>query len=150
ALAMTVLMVAPLGYATWREAFSVLAAASIVIALAAIVWNMRGLLIERVMDFILRRVSPEPILAKTKSDTHHVICATEAQLGETLYFAQHSIRVRGHTPYAADLPTARIVRASAAFPLAFPPVFLRGVPVPIVSSVPMADGSSLLYGPVLM
>jgi predicted acylesterase/phospholipase RssA len=125
---MAVLFV-PLLYLAWRQGLALIAAIIYTIGVTAFVWSLRGPLIERTIAQVLRRVGTAETLADLmdRSTTHHVICATEAQLGETVYFAPDAIRLRGHEPYAADLPAARAVRASAAFPLAFPPVFLLGI-----------------------
>jgi predicted acylesterase/phospholipase RssA len=132
----------------WRTGVGVLSIVGITLTFVAFVWSLRGRLIERNFEELLRRVAHRTNLTDIESGTHHIICATEAQLGETIYFAPDAIRLRGHPPYLADLPTARVVRASAAFPLAFPPVFLKGVPY-YLNPIPMIGGISVRYGPLL-
>jgi predicted acylesterase/phospholipase RssA len=137
-----------LAHTEWRQGLALIAGVATSIASAALIWNTRGRLLERTMEALFARVSPSAVFSEVKSATRHIICATEIQLGETVYFAQDAISVRGHDPYTSQLPTARLVRASAAFPLAFPPVIVNGVPW-YVSWVPMAEGKSWSFGPQL-
>ena len=134
ALGIILLVAAPFGLAllvavpAWREAMAWLAATALALAALAALYTLRGRLIQRTFDALLRGDGPSPRLADARAATHHVFCATEAQFGETLYRASDRIRSRHFDDVApGDLPTASAVRASAAFPGAFPPFFLRGV-----------------------
>lgn len=119
--------------AAWRLALAWLGAATLAGAGLAVVWGLRGHLIQRNFETLLEqalteRASGHPRLADVHTQTHHVFCATEVQVGDTAYLAHDAIRSRGFKPVGPGrMPTAFAVRASAALPVAFPPAFLPGV-----------------------
>jgi predicted acylesterase/phospholipase RssA len=114
----------------WRMGLSVLGALLATAAGIAYVWNLRGWLIENKFDEMLQRIGTGTKLGNISSDMHHVFCACEVQLSEMIYLSQHAIFAPSLGIFSSiNIPTARAVRASAAFPFAFPPVFLPGVPI---------------------
>jgi Patatin-like phospholipase len=68
---------------------------------------------------------PTPLSRLKKTGLEHVICATELQSAEQVCFSGEFVYtfLLGHGE-PDDLPLARAVQASAAFPGGFPPVFL--------------------------
>jgi predicted acylesterase/phospholipase RssA len=112
----------------WRHGFAVIAAALAAVGGCLYVWSRRGPLLEQKIDAVLRRVTKTTDLSDMPCAPHHILCATEIQHGETAYFAYDAITIPSLGRFTSEaLPTARAVRASAAFPIAFPPVLLRGV-----------------------
>jgi predicted acylesterase/phospholipase RssA len=113
----------------WRTALAWMGATLLALAAVAALWAQRGPMIQRTFDALLRQAGRSPRLAKAGTTAHHVFCATEAQVGEPVYFARDRIRPLRKVGDVApgQLPTASAVRASAAFPGAFPPFFLPGV-----------------------
>jgi predicted acylesterase/phospholipase RssA len=112
--------------ADWRRALSYLAVAGLVLFLAIGLWAWRGRFVQRSIERLLRKITTEPLLAKMGESPHHVLCATEVQMGVTAYLSHDAIRARSfHSVGPGNLRTARAVRASAAFPGAFPPVIIR-------------------------
>ena len=114
---------------TLRMSLALIAGGIAIVTGVAYVWSLRGDLIEQTFRRLLDTITTRARLADAMSDTHHVICATELQIAETVYFAQDAIRLAKIGAFApGNLATARVVRASAAFPLAFPPVILPRLP----------------------
>jgi hypothetical protein len=116
----------------WRLGLALVDAALLVIISPVVVWAVRGLLIQRHYDHLLRQActghAAAVRLADIRSETDHIFCATEVQFGQTAYLSQNAIRCsffKDATPDA--LPTALAVRASAAFPGVFPPVVVPGI-----------------------
>jgi predicted acylesterase/phospholipase RssA len=139
------LLAAMLASLEWRSGFALVAGVVILIAAVVIVWTLRGQLIEHTMETLVRRITPSTRLENVKSPSRHILCATEVQTSETVYFTKDAIMLRGHRPYSPNLTTARVVCASAAFPLAFPPVIINGIPF---FAIPMFAGP-VSFGPLL-
>jgi transposase-like protein len=122
------LLVLTLGLPTWRHAMAWIAATLLAGTVVAVALELRGRLIEANFDALLSEGGPSPRLADAPGSTHHVFCATEVQYGESVFLARDQIRGRFFEDIGPGrLPTAAAVRASAAFPGAFPPLFLAGV-----------------------
>ena len=112
----------------WRLALSWIATGVLVIGAAAMVWTLRGTLIQHTFQRLLDRLATRSSLADIRTRPHHIFCATEVQFDETAYFAGDAIQARSFSSAApGNIPTAMAVRASAAFPGAFPPVIVRGI-----------------------
>jgi hypothetical protein len=105
----------------WSRGLAVIAAALAAVAASLYVWSLRGPLVERMVEAALRRVTSATRLSDIPAAPCYILCATEVQQGETAYFAHGAITVPSLGRFALDgLPTARAVRASAAFRLSFP------------------------------
>jgi transposase-like protein len=112
----------------WRLALSWIATAVLAVGAAAVVWTLRGTLIQHTFQHLLDRIATLSGLADLRTRPHHVFCTTEIQFDETAYFAGDAIRAKSFRSAApGSLPTAMAVRASAALPGAFPPVIVRGI-----------------------
>lgn len=114
----------------WRYAMSWLAAIAVVLASAALIWTLRGTLIQRTFQRLLNDIRRPTSLDTLPETPHHVFCATEVQLDQSAFFARDAIRVKSKVNAPGAFPTALAIRASAAFPGAFPgafpPVILKG------------------------
>jgi transposase-like protein/predicted acylesterase/phospholipase RssA len=127
-LVVPVLLVLASGAPPWRHAMAWIAASFLLAMATAAFWALRGRLIQHTFDSLLRDGGPSPLLRGAHGETHHVFCATEVQFGETAYLAHDQVRSRHFDRVGPGrLPTAAAVRASAAFPGAFPPFLLTGV-----------------------
>ena len=124
-----VALVATLMDPPWRIALALLGGAFVLAVWLAFVWHLRGKLLETTLGGLLHGNAAESALSAASSAVHHVFCASEVQFSETAYLAPDAIRVPSLGDFApGDLTLTRAVRASAAFPGAFPPVFVPGVP----------------------
>lgn len=112
----------------------------------------RGLVVGRAIGRALFSPEATPTaLADLAGDVDHVICATHLHAGEHVYFSGgfvYAYRFGWGEP--ADLPLHAAVQASAAFPGAFPPRWMRtrrfgfrggrGRPAPLPRLMALADG----------
>jgi hypothetical protein len=111
----------------WRLALTWLAGGFVVLTATIAAYALRGRLIQLNFDGLLQQVSTSQLLRDVHPDPHHIFCATEVQFGETAYLARDIIWGPSFS-FAGPgrLKTAVAVRASAALPVAFPPVILGG------------------------
>jgi predicted acylesterase/phospholipase RssA len=125
-----VLAVAPLAEEEWRAGIAVIAILLIALGALAYVWSQRGALVERMVKSLIGRSGRTTRLAEIASPVQHVFCATEIQLSEPAYLSRDAIETPSLVADFAPggLTTERAVRASAAFPLAFPPVRIPKMP----------------------
>lgn len=130
-LAYPVVAVAPLAAKDWRAGLAVIAIVLIALGALAYVWSLRGALVERTFKRLIGRAGRPTRLAEIGSPVQHVFCVTEIQLSEPAYLSRDAIETPSLVEeFVADwLTTERAVRASAAFPLAFPPVWIPKLPI---------------------
>lgn len=99
--------------------------------LFGVLWMLRGAYLSiRLNRLLFSNDSSAPTTISTlKSDTTHVICATDLNSGQPFYFTNFADCVMGNYRWGfwkcEGLPLTSAVRASAAFPAAFPPRWLR-------------------------
>jgi hypothetical protein len=138
-LAYPVVAVALLAAENWRAGIAVIALVLIALSAVARVWSQRGALVERTVKRLLERGGRSTRLAEIESPVRHVFCATEVQLSEPAYLSRDGIETPSLVEdfAAGGLTTERVIRASAAFPLAFPPVWIPKLP--IAEGVPSFD-----------
>jgi len=99
--------------------------------LFGVLWMLRGAYLSiRLNRLLFSNDSGVPTTISTlKSDITHVICATDLNSGEPFYFTNFADCAMGNYRWGFwkcdGLPLTSAVRASAAFPAAFPPKWLR-------------------------
>ena len=117
----------------------VIALASIlVLLLAALAAQARGRVCEWALADALfsdRTGHRYPLSIMTRS-TRHIICATEIQTGQAMWFTAKGAVSRAFTlsDEPGDLSLARAVQASACLPVAFPPRRLRAQPTRLLEA----------------
>ena len=131
-LAYPVVAIASLAAEEWRAGIAVIAIVLIALGALAYVWSLRGALVERTVKRLIGRAGGSTRLAEFASPIRHVFCATEIQLSEPAYLSRDTIETPSLVADFAvgGLTTERAIRASAAFPLAFPPVWIPKMPIP--------------------
>lgn len=99
--------------------------------LFGVLWMLRGAYLSvRLNRLLFSNDSSAPTTISTlKSDITHVICATDLNSGQPFYFTNFADCIMGNYRWGfwkcEGLPLTSAVRASAAFPAAFPPKWLR-------------------------
>ena len=125
---------------TLRTGGSVVIALVSILALllAALAAQARGRVCEWALADALfsdRAGHPYPLSIMTRS-TRHIICATEIQTGQALWFTAKGAVSRAFTltDEPGNLSLARAVQASACLPVAFPPRRLRAQPTRLLEA----------------
>ncbi len=125
---------------TLRTGGSVVIALVSILALllAALAAQARGRICEWALADALfsdRAGHPYRLSIMTRS-TRHIICATEIQTGQALWFTAKGAVSRAFTlsDEPSDLSLARAVQASACLPIAFPPRRLRAQPTRLLEA----------------
>lgn len=117
-----------LSHSLWRISLGWLSLSFVVVLGFGAIWSLRGSLLRENFEVLLKATTAStPMLKNSNVHTHHVFCATEVQLDESVFLAHDVIRSRSFPPTRpGNLRTSVAIRASAALPIAFPPVFLQG------------------------
>jgi hypothetical protein len=111
------------GDAAWIAVLALLVGTAVLLLVLVVVVAARGRVFERALDAVLFR--GRRLGDVHAPDTRHVICATELQSGHQCFLAPELVTEWNAGEGApGDLRLSRAVRASAALPLAFPPVEL--------------------------
>lgn len=129
-MAYPVMALAFLAAEQWRAGIAVIAVVLIALGALAYIWSLRGTLVEGTLWRLIGRAGGPTRLAEIGSPVRHVFCATEIQLSEPAYLSPSAIETPSLVADFAPggLTTQRAIRASAAFPLAFPPVRIPKMP----------------------
>ncbi len=111
------------GDAAWIAVLALLVGTVVLLLVLVVVIAARGRVFERALDAVLFR--GRRLGDVHAPDTRHVICATELQSGHQCFLAPELVTEWNAGEGApGDLRLSTAVRASAALPLAFPPVEL--------------------------
>jgi hypothetical protein len=111
------------GDAAWIAVLALVVGTGVLLLLLIVTVALRGTVFERALDAVLFR--GRRLADVHAPDTRHVFCATELQSGHQCFLGPELVTEWNAGEGApGDVRLATAVRASAALPLAFPPVDL--------------------------